>query len=504
MEQRAGRRVSAIVTVAGRRLGGVGPFPVDSPWWADVEPVVAHLGRLLSVPVVVLRLLDVRGGEGARDGHVTYHVEALRPPLEGALGPDLPGFDDLAAPAAGRASWATTDGVRDALSWAENALSNAGHRVLARPEQVKTWNLACLFRITTSAGVFWLKTTPPFATVEAEAIAVFRRADPSLVPLVLAADPPHGRTLLAHIPGVDCWQAPEEVIRTTVSRMVTAQAALAHHLPFAADPPFPPPTTPGTTTRPTPGMTTRTAWDMPARAVPGVAARTDPGLAARTHPGLTARTASGMATQAFHGMATRPPATESRAASAVSGAAWPGDGLPARTPRGLPAQVSRLLDGEAGEDLSAEELSRARRLVERLPALVAELEACGLPDTVVHGDFHPGNWRSDGRHTVVLDFADSHVGHPAIDGLRLREYAPDGSAPFVTDAWVRAWSAAIPGSDPSRALTLAEPLAHLSYALRYQEFLDGIELSERRYHEGDPAHEIRAALTTTEARPLRP
>ena len=24
------------------------------------------------------------------------------------------------------------------------------------------------------------------------------------------------------------------------------------------------------------------------------------------------------------------------------------------------------------------------------------LKDCGLPDTIVHGDFHPGNWRSDG------------------------------------------------------------------------------------------------------------
>ncbi len=46
----------------------------------------------------------------------------------------------------------------------------------------------------------------------------------------------------------------------------------------------------------------------------------------------------------------------------------------------------------------------------------------------------------------------------------------------------------------SRALALAEPLTHLTYAVRYQEFLDGIEASERPYHEGDPAAVIRRAL----------
>ncbi|WP_393086788.1 hypothetical protein [Streptomyces sp. LN704] len=52
----------------------------------------------------------------------------------------------------------------------------------------------------------------------------------------------------------------------------------------------------------------------------------------------------------------------------------------------------------------------------------------------------------------------------------------------------------MPASDPARALVLAEPLALLTYAVRYQEFLDGIEPSERVYHEGDPADAIRAAL----------
>jgi hypothetical protein len=52
----------------------------------------------------------------------------------------------------------------------------------------------------------------------------------------------------------------------------------------------------------------------------------------------------------------------------------------------------------------------------------------------------------------------------------------------------------VPGSDPARALAVAEPLAQLAYAVRYQEFLDGIEPSERVYHEGDPAAAIRTAL----------
>ncbi|GAA1405927.1 hypothetical protein GCM10009639_53340 [Kitasatospora putterlickiae] len=60
--------------------------------------------------------------------------------------------------------------------------------------------------------------------------------------------------------------------------------------------------------------------------------------------------------------------------------------------------------------------------------------------------------------------------------------------------WADAWRARVPGCAPERALELAGPLFHLGYALRYQEFLDHIEDSERPYHEGDPAGEVRRAL----------
>ena len=63
-------------------------------------------------------------------------------------------------------------------------------------------------------------------------------------------------------------------------------------------------------------------------------------------------------------------------------------------------------------------------------------------------------------------------------------------------AWIDAWASRLPGCDPAGALSIAEPLAHLAYAVRYQEFLDGIEPSERIYHLGDPAAAIRAALRT--------
>jgi hypothetical protein len=380
-----GRTVSAIVTHGATCAGVVGPFPVGIPWWAEVEPVVAHLEEILEVPVVVLRLLTVEGADGARDGHVTYHVEALQPP------PDLSGCDFADDDHPLRLPWARASGVRDLLAWAARHVSLTG-----RPEQRKTWNLAALFRLPAADGQVWLKAIPPFAAAEPIAITAFAQVDPGLVPAVLASAP--GRLLLADVPGMDCWDAPPELVAYAVHRLATAQSRIE-----------------------------------------------------------------------------RPP-----------------DGIPDRRPEILSAAVRDLLDGPVGAELTPDELRAAKNLRWRWEMLAG----CGLPDTVVHGDFHPGNWRRGDGAPVVLDFADAHLGNPVLDGLRAIDYLPADRRRPAASSWIAAWSAAVPRSRPAEALRIAEPLAHLAYAVRYQEFLDNIEPSERVYHLGDPAAVIRHALAT--------
>ncbi len=235
-----GRTVSAVVTWGDAYLGVIGPFPVSIPWWSEVEPVVARLHQVLDVPVLVLRLLLVEGGEGGRDGHVTYHVAALNRPAPGLLAERPVDQVALTRPEDLRSPWARVEGIREVLSWASDMLRAAGRRVTGPAVQRKTWN---------------------------------------------------------------------------------------------------------------------------------------------------------------------------------------------------------------------------------------------------------------------LDFADAQLGNPVLDGLRACDFLPEGKRPTAARAWIDAWATCIPGCDPARALSVAEPLAHLTYAVRYQEFLDGIEPTERIYHLGDPAAAIRAALRS--ARDLR-
>jgi hypothetical protein len=385
-----GRMVTAVVTHGGSCAGKVGPFPVEVPWWADVEPVVARLERTLGVPVVVLRLLTVEGSDGARDGHVTYHAEALEPP--GKLAPCDFADDDHPL----RLPWARPSGVRELLGWASEHVGLTG-----RPVQSKTWNLSGLFRLPTAEGTVWLKAIPGFAAAEPAAIAAFAAVDRGLVPTVVACAP--GRLLLADVPGVDCWEASPQVAADAVGRLTAAQARIG----------------------------------------------------------------------------PRPPAIQDR------------------RPGTLAAAVHDLLDGPVGAELSPQELRAARRLQPRWEMLAD----CGLPDTVVHGDFHPGNWRRGAGPPVILDFADAHWGNPVLDGLRAIDFLPADRRRQTAAAWIAAWNAAAPGSRPAEALRIAEPLAHLAHAVRYQEFLDNIEPSEHVYHQGDPAASIRQAIASAGVSP---
>ena len=61
--------------------------------------------------------------------------------------------------------------------------------------------------------------------------------------------------------------------------------------------------------------------------------------------------------------------------------------------------------------------------------------------------------------------------------------------------WETEWSRVIPGCAARRAAELVRPLGPLYGALAYQKFLDDIETTERPYHEGDPAHALRQAVT---------
>jgi hypothetical protein len=132
-------------------------------------------------------------------------------------------------------------------------------------------------------------------------------------------------------------------------------------------------------------------------------------------------------------------------------------------------------------------VARLDRLVAGFPERWAQLDACGLPETLVHGDFHPGNLRSAGPgDLVLLDWGDSGIGHPMLDQPAFLERLSPEDATAAREVWAERWQREVPGCDPDRAAMLLAPVGALRQALIYQVFLDGIEPDERIYHAPDP------------------
>jgi len=104
--------------------------------------------------------------------------------------------------------------------------------------------------------------------------------------------------------------------------------------------------------------------------------------------------------------------------------------------------------------------------------------------TLVHGDFHPGNWRSSpGRPPAVLDFADAYLGNPVVGraaGGRVPARGAAGGGGHGLDGGVDAHA---PGSTLARA-GRRRAARVLGYGVRYQEFWT-YRTSERNYHAAD-------------------
>jgi hypothetical protein len=160
-------------------------------------------------------------------------------------------------------------------------------------------------------------------------------------------------------------------------------------------------------------------------------------------------------------------------------------GLPDWRAPALGAAIANVVE-RTRDEISAEDRVTLANFVRGLPSRFDDVAACGVRDTLVHGDFHPGNFRGDGLALTLLDWGDSGVGHPLLDQPAFLDRIPNGAIGTVRAHWLQRWSEAVPGSDPARASVLLAPVAAARQAAIYRSFLDNIESSEQSYHRADP------------------
>ena len=163
--------------------------------------------------------------------------------------------------------------------------------------------------------------------------------------------------------------------------------------------------------------------------------------------------------------------------------------------RGLPTVVDRVaaVTEQWGSAIEPAERRSLDAVVAGLPARVAAIAACGVPDTLVHGDFHAGNVAGRPGDYVILDWGDSFVGHPLLDELAFVERLPPAVQTAARGWFVDAWRRVVPGCHPARAIELLEPVAVLEAAAMYARFCAAIEPDERVYHASDVVRMLRRA-----------
>lgn len=169
-----------------------------------------------------------------------------------------------------------------------------------------------------------------------------------------------------------------------------------------------------------------------------------------------------------------------------------GAGLPDRRADVVVPRIADVVQRWA-DRLEPATRGRLLALVSQLPGRFAAVAACGLPDTLVHGDLHPGNLRGTQTAVRLLDWADASLGRPELDGLGLVGAMAPEHRREMQQRWCGAWQEARPGSDPARSFELVAPVAAVLEAATYQRFLDGIEPDEHVYHRHDPLRWLRRA-----------
>lgn len=431
-----------LVDATGRPLGALPPYDVPEPWWQQVGTIVDGARQRYGVDVAVLRLLAA-DRPAPPGGRLTYLAEVSAPPTVpltpvpltavsltpapltpvrgGADHGDLTSTSGHLAPHPLRAPWAEPGGPGRSLAWAAAELDRFGRPVTA-VHQHRTWNLSAIWQLDSEG--------------RAAGAGGFGTAGP--VAGVGSADAA-GRAAGAGRAGGagSAWLK-------QVPAFFKHEAAVLRWLGGAAP-----------------------------HLAPTLLAADGAGRLLLDHVPGEDRYAADPAERA--GIAADHHTIQRRAAVDA----------PALVAAGVPDLRGPALAGWIRDRLAPHDVAVAADLLAGLDDRLARLADCGLPDTLVHGDLHPGNVRGDGRRRTLIDWGDAFVGHPAFDILRLTDTLDEATAAPLRAAWAARWQADVPGSDPHRAVDLLRPVASLRMAAVYAMFLAGIEPAEHPYHRDD-------------------
>jgi hypothetical protein len=162
---------------------------------------------------------------------------------------------------------------------------------------------------------------------------------------------------------------------------------------------------------------------------------------------------------------------------------------------GLMADAHEL----AGNLLSAEEFEALASAAPRLKALCAQLAACEVPPSLVHGDFHGNNIAVDGERFIYFDWTDACIAHPFIDLFTYigeeESYGGTARMEALRAAYLQAWTPFASIERLDEIARMAKPLAAAHMSISYATIVRGIEPGLRRIMQGAFAFWLRKLLT---------
>jgi len=200
----------AVVDASGRRLlvdrntGALPEIRAPAVTSGEVAGFVALVRQQLGLPVYVLRCLQRRTDPRTRETRSQIHLLEAVGPLENAsrayrivdrasikpfaISPRGELFDLSRAmrPRLGDRRWWKAGFAAAAVRWLEQTASRLGVGRVLRVEQLRSWEIAWLARVTAQRATWYFKCSPAPLDVEADVIDLLMRIAPDRVPHLVA------------------------------------------------------------------------------------------------------------------------------------------------------------------------------------------------------------------------------------------------------------------------------------------------------------------------------
>jgi hypothetical protein len=152
----------------------------------------------------------------------------------------------------------------------------------------------------------------------------------------------------------------------------------------------------------------------------------------------------------------------------------------------IPGELANVFDDPILSDWLSVDSGRAARIVDWLVDAVERVEQLGLPDVLVHGDFHPGNVRLVDERLVIFDWSDAAIAKPFVDVMTWATWLPhDASArDALWQSFADVWADVLPAAAWLELRPTLEGIAGAYHVVSYAGIVRSLDRLRRPEHAG--------------------